>query len=89
VTVAKALDNRCPITAYVTTDEIAALYTRPRAATFGGNLAPVAPRWPPRSSTGGTGWGSTAPPWANVCEGSLSSYKSGALRSPKSVAEDS
>jgi 4-aminobutyrate aminotransferase-like enzyme len=38
VTVAKALGNGFPIAAYVTTDEIAAHYTRPGAATFGGNL---------------------------------------------------
>jgi 4-aminobutyrate aminotransferase-like enzyme len=38
VTVAKALGNGFPIAAYVTTDEIAASYTRPGAATFGGNL---------------------------------------------------
>jgi 4-aminobutyrate aminotransferase-like enzyme len=38
VTVAKALGNGFPIAAYVTTDEIAARYTRPGAATFGGNL---------------------------------------------------
>src|SRR5262249_13059043 len=38
VTVAKALGNGLPIAAYVTTDAIAAHYTRPGAATFGGNL---------------------------------------------------
>jgi 4-aminobutyrate aminotransferase-like enzyme len=38
VTVAKALGNGFPIAAYVTTDAIAAHYTRPGAATFGGNL---------------------------------------------------
>src|SRR5271166_3584296 len=38
VTVAKALGNGFPIAAYVTTDELAAAYTRPGAATFGGNL---------------------------------------------------
>src|SRR5208283_2858559 len=38
VTVAKALGNGFPIAAYITTDEIAARYTRPAAATFGGNL---------------------------------------------------
>jgi len=38
VTVAKALGNGLPIAAYVTTDAIAANYTRPGAATFGGNL---------------------------------------------------
>jgi 4-aminobutyrate aminotransferase/4-aminobutyrate aminotransferase/(S)-3-amino-2-methylpropionate transaminase len=37
-TVAKALGNGFPIAAYITTDEIAAHYTRPGAATFGGNL---------------------------------------------------
>lgn len=37
VTVAKALGNGMPIAAYVTTDAIAAYYTRPGAATFGGN----------------------------------------------------
>jgi 4-aminobutyrate aminotransferase/4-aminobutyrate aminotransferase/(S)-3-amino-2-methylpropionate transaminase len=38
VTVAKALGNGFPIAAYLTTDEIAAHYTRPGASTFGGNL---------------------------------------------------
>ena len=38
VTVAKALGNGFPIAAYITTDELAAHYTRPAAATFGGNL---------------------------------------------------
>jgi 4-aminobutyrate aminotransferase-like enzyme len=38
VTVAKALGNGFPIAAYLTTDEVAAHYTRPGAATFGGNL---------------------------------------------------
>jgi 4-aminobutyrate aminotransferase len=38
VTVSKALGNGSPIAAYVTTDEIAAHYTRPGASTFGGNL---------------------------------------------------
>jgi 4-aminobutyrate aminotransferase-like enzyme len=38
VTVAKALGNGFPIAAYLTTDELAAKYTRPGAATFGGNL---------------------------------------------------
>jgi 4-aminobutyrate aminotransferase/4-aminobutyrate aminotransferase/(S)-3-amino-2-methylpropionate transaminase len=38
VTVAKALGNGFPIAAYITTDELAAHYTRPGAATFGGNL---------------------------------------------------
>ncbi len=38
ITVAKALGNGFPIAAYVTTDEIASHYTRPGAATFGGNL---------------------------------------------------
>ena len=42
VTVAKALGNGFPIAAYVTTDAIAAHYTRPGAATFGGN--PIACR---------------------------------------------
>jgi 4-aminobutyrate aminotransferase-like enzyme len=37
VTVAKALGNGFPIAAYITTDAIAAHYTRPGAATFGGN----------------------------------------------------
>jgi 4-aminobutyrate aminotransferase len=37
VTVAKALGNGFPIAAYVTTDELAARFTRPAAATFGGN----------------------------------------------------
>jgi len=38
MTVAKALGNGFPIAAYMTTDEIASKYTRPGAATFGGNL---------------------------------------------------
>jgi 4-aminobutyrate aminotransferase-like enzyme len=38
VTVAKALGNGFPIAAYITTDAIAAHYTRPGASTFGGNL---------------------------------------------------
>ena len=38
VTVAKALGNGFPIAAYITSDAIAAHYTRPGAATFGGNL---------------------------------------------------
>jgi 4-aminobutyrate aminotransferase-like enzyme len=38
ITVAKALGNGFPIAAYITTDDIAAHYTRPGAATFGGNL---------------------------------------------------
>jgi 4-aminobutyrate aminotransferase-like enzyme len=38
VTVAKALGNGFPIAAYLTTDWVAAAYTRPGAATFGGNL---------------------------------------------------
>jgi 4-aminobutyrate aminotransferase-like enzyme len=37
VTVAKALGNGLPIAAYLTTDAVAAHYTRPGAATFGGN----------------------------------------------------
>jgi 4-aminobutyrate aminotransferase-like enzyme len=37
ITVAKALGNGLPIAAYVTTDAIAAHYTRPGASTFGGN----------------------------------------------------
>jgi 4-aminobutyrate aminotransferase-like enzyme len=42
VTVAKALGNGFPIAAYITTDELAARYTRPGAATFGGNLVSCA-----------------------------------------------
>jgi 4-aminobutyrate aminotransferase-like enzyme len=38
VTVAKALGNGLPVAAYITTDEVAAQYTRPGASTFGGNL---------------------------------------------------
>ncbi|MGE0483878.1 MAG: aspartate aminotransferase family protein [Gammaproteobacteria bacterium] len=38
VTVCKALGNGLPIAAFVTTDEVAARYTRPGASTFGGNL---------------------------------------------------
>jgi 4-aminobutyrate aminotransferase/4-aminobutyrate aminotransferase/(S)-3-amino-2-methylpropionate transaminase len=37
VTVAKALGNGFPIAAYITNDDIAGRYTRPGAATFGGN----------------------------------------------------
>ncbi len=37
VTVAKALGNGFPIAAFITTDEIAASYTRPGASTLGGN----------------------------------------------------
>jgi 4-aminobutyrate aminotransferase/4-aminobutyrate aminotransferase/(S)-3-amino-2-methylpropionate transaminase len=37
ITVAKALGNGFPIAAFLTTDEIAAHYTRPGASTFGGN----------------------------------------------------
>jgi 4-aminobutyrate aminotransferase-like enzyme len=42
VTVAKALGNGFPIAAYMTTDELAAKFTRPAAATFGGNLVSCA-----------------------------------------------
>jgi 4-aminobutyrate aminotransferase/4-aminobutyrate aminotransferase/(S)-3-amino-2-methylpropionate transaminase len=38
VTVAKALGNGFPIAAYITSDSVAAHYTRPGASTFGGNL---------------------------------------------------
>jgi 4-aminobutyrate aminotransferase-like enzyme len=38
VTVAKALGNGFPIAAFLTTDHLAAKYTRPGASTFGGNL---------------------------------------------------
>jgi 4-aminobutyrate aminotransferase-like enzyme len=38
MTVAKALGNGFPIAAYITSDAVAAHYTRPGAATFGGNL---------------------------------------------------
>jgi 4-aminobutyrate aminotransferase/4-aminobutyrate aminotransferase/(S)-3-amino-2-methylpropionate transaminase len=38
ITVAKALGNGFPIAAYLTTDALAACYTRPGASTFGGNL---------------------------------------------------
>ena len=38
ITVAKGLGNGFPIAAYMTTDEIAAKYARPGAATYGGNL---------------------------------------------------
>jgi 4-aminobutyrate aminotransferase-like enzyme len=38
VTVAKALGNGFPIAAYLTTDALAARYSRPGASTFGGNL---------------------------------------------------
>jgi 4-aminobutyrate aminotransferase-like enzyme len=38
ITVAKALGNGFPIAAYLTTDALAAHYTRPGASTFGGNL---------------------------------------------------
>src|SRR5262249_11542041 len=42
VTVAKALGNGLPIAAYLTTDDLAAHYTRPGASTFGGNLVSCA-----------------------------------------------
>jgi 4-aminobutyrate aminotransferase/4-aminobutyrate aminotransferase/(S)-3-amino-2-methylpropionate transaminase len=42
ITVAKALGNGLPIAAYITSDAIAAHYTRPGAATFGGNLVSCA-----------------------------------------------
>jgi 4-aminobutyrate aminotransferase-like enzyme len=42
VTVAKALGNGFPIAAYLTTDELAAKFTCPAAATFGGNLVSCA-----------------------------------------------
>ena len=42
VTVAKALGNGFPIAAWITTDELAAHYTRPGASTFGGNLVSCA-----------------------------------------------
>jgi 4-aminobutyrate aminotransferase len=42
ITVAKALGNGFPIAAWITTDELAASYTRPGAATFGGNLVSCA-----------------------------------------------
>ncbi len=38
VTVAKGLGNGFPIAAYMTTDALAARFTRPSASTFGGNL---------------------------------------------------
>lgn len=38
ITVSKALGNGFPVAAFITSDEIAANYTRPGAATFGGNL---------------------------------------------------
>jgi 4-aminobutyrate aminotransferase-like enzyme len=38
VTVAKALGNGFPISAFLTTDALAARYTRPAGCTFGGNL---------------------------------------------------
>ena len=38
VTVAKALGNGFPIAAFLTTDHLAAKYTRPAGCTFGGNL---------------------------------------------------
>jgi 4-aminobutyrate aminotransferase/4-aminobutyrate aminotransferase/(S)-3-amino-2-methylpropionate transaminase len=42
ITVAKALGNGLPIAAYITSDAVAAHYTRPGAATFGGNLVSCA-----------------------------------------------
>jgi 4-aminobutyrate aminotransferase-like enzyme len=42
ITVAKALGNGLPIAAYVTSDAVAASFTRPAAATFGGNLVSCA-----------------------------------------------
>lgn len=41
-TVAKSLGNGFPIAAYVTTDAVASHYTRPGAATYGGNLVSCA-----------------------------------------------
>jgi 4-aminobutyrate aminotransferase-like enzyme len=38
VTVAKALGNGFPVAAWITTDALAAHYSRPGASTFGGNL---------------------------------------------------
>jgi 4-aminobutyrate aminotransferase-like enzyme len=38
ITVAKALGNGFPVAAFLTTDDLAAKYTRPGASTFGGNL---------------------------------------------------
>ncbi len=38
MTMAKTLGNGLPIGAFITTDKIAASYTRPGASTFGGNL---------------------------------------------------
>jgi 4-aminobutyrate aminotransferase-like enzyme len=42
VTVAKALGNGFPIAAFLTTDALAARYTRPAGCTFGGNLVSCA-----------------------------------------------
>jgi 4-aminobutyrate aminotransferase-like enzyme len=42
VTVAKALGNGFPIAAWITTDALAAHYSRPGASTFGGNLVSCA-----------------------------------------------
>jgi 4-aminobutyrate aminotransferase/4-aminobutyrate aminotransferase/(S)-3-amino-2-methylpropionate transaminase len=42
VTVAKSLGNGFPIAAFITTNELAAHYTRPGASTFGGNLVSCA-----------------------------------------------
>ncbi|MBF0107793.1 MAG: aspartate aminotransferase family protein [Magnetococcales bacterium] len=42
LTVCKALGNGLPIAAFMTTDAIAATYTRPGASTFGGNLVACA-----------------------------------------------
>ena len=58
VTVAKALGNGFPIAAYMTTDAIAAHYTRPGASTFGGNLGGLrAAALATLDSTNGINWG--------------------------------
>lgn len=41
LTVCKALGNGLPISAFVTTENIALKYTKPGASTFGGNLVPA------------------------------------------------
>ena len=66
VTVAKALGNGFPIAAYITTDAIAAHYTRPGAATFGGNLVSCARPWPPCGSISATDLVPVARSWVLI-----------------------
>ena len=74
VTVAKALGNGFPIAAYVTTDAIAAHYTRPGAATFGGNLVSC------RAALATLRFHQRAPTWAERSRGPGRSACCGRLR---------